>query len=218
MAPCLVFDLDGTLIDSSSGILSALSLSLSEFGYDSADVNSTHVGPPLAAVFRSLLPNAEDVIIDRLCIAFRHHYDNSEYLRSKPYPGIEEVLEQLGCLGCRLFIVTNKRSVPTQKIIDLLQWNDHFEFIYSLDMCSLRSPTKTNSLSNLLLMFSLDPAQTPYLGDRLDDYLAASSVSMPFFLAEWGYASCYELNSLSDLTRLVSPSSLFSTSFLHHLP
>jgi len=216
MASSLVFDMDGTLIDSSSGILSALSLSLSEFGYHSIDVNSTHVGPPIASVFRKLLPFVDDIRINQLCLSFQHHYDNSEYLHSRPYAGIVQVLEELTLLGCRLFIATNKRAVPTQKIVDLLDWNHYFEFVYSLEMCDSPDATKVDSLSSLLLRFNLDPLLTPYLGDRFDDYLAATSVSMPFFLAEWGYASRYEFYGLSDFTCLTSPSSLMSSSFLRH--
>lgn len=120
-------------------------------------------------------------------------------------------------LRCRLFIATNKRAiVPTQKIIDLLEWNHFFEFVYSLDMCDSRDATKVHSLSSLLLSFNLDLLLTPYLGDRLDDCLAATSVSMPFFLAEWGYAFRYEFYGLSDYTLLASPSSLMPSSFLRH--
>jgi phosphoglycolate phosphatase len=216
MASSLVFDMDGTLVDSSSGILSALNLSLSEFGYYSIEVNSTHVGPPLASVFQKLLPCVDDFRINQLCLSFQHHYDNSGYLNFRPYPGIAQVLEALTLLGCRLFIVTNKRAVPTQKIIDLLEWNHYFEFVYSLDICDSPVATKVDSLSSLLLRFNLDPLLTPYLGDRFDDYLAAISVSMPFLWAEWGYASRDELHGLSDVTRLASPYSLMTSSFLNH--
>ena len=216
MVSSFVFDMDGTLVDSSSGILSALSLSLSEFAYHSIDVNSTHVGPPLASVFRKLLPCADDFRINQLCLSFQHHYDNSGYLHSRSYAGITQVLEVLTRLKCRLFIVTNKRSVPTQKIIDLLEWNHYFEFVFSLDMCDSHDATKVDSLSSLLSRFNLDPLLTPYLGDRFDDYVAATSVSMPFLLAEWGYASRYEFYGISDFTCLASPSSLMSSSFLRH--
>ena len=151
MASSLVFDMDGTLIDSSSGILSALSLSLSEFGYHSIVVNSTQVGPPIASVFRKLLPCVDDIRINQLCLSFQHHYDNSEYLHSRPYAGIVQVLEELTLLGCRLFIATNKRAVPTQKIVDLLDWNHYFEFVYSLDMCDSPDATKGDSLSSLAI-------------------------------------------------------------------
>lgn len=214
MASSIVFDFDGTLVDSSSGILSALSLSLSTYGYESIHVDSTHVGPPLPSVFRTLLPSEGDFHIDQLCNSFRHHYDNAEYLRCKPYEGVTEALDRLVCHGFRLFIVTNKRSFPTKKIIDFLEWNSYFDFIYSLDMCDSPDATKATALTNLLSIFDLEPSQTPYLGDRFADYKAASSVSMPFLFAEWGYASHSEFHGVSDFTCLPSPLSLMSPSLL----
>lgn len=216
MSRSLVFDLDGTLIDSSPGILSALSTSLLNLGYDSIHVDSTLLGPPLPSVFRKLLPHELDSRIDQLCSSFRLHYDNSEYVHFQPYAGVAEALSALLGLGFRLFIVTNKRTLPTKKIIELLEWSCYFEFVYSLDMCGVPKPTKANSLFNLLQSFNLEASRTPYLGDRFDDYKAASSVSMPFFFAEWGYAPSYELHAISELSCLASPFSLMSSSFLHH--
>lgn len=218
MVSSLVFDLDGTLIDSSPGILSALYLSLSDFGCDTIHVDCTHVGPPLASVFQQLLPCETDFGINQLCNSFRHHYDNSEYLQFKPYDGVAEALDWLSRHGIRLFVATNKRSLPTKKILDLLQWNCYFEFVYCLDMCRVQGSTKANCLSSLVSSFNLDASRTPYLGDRLNDYTAASSASMPFFMAEWGYASREERHVLSEVTCLESPSDLLTPTFLHQYP
>lgn len=217
MAPSLVLDLDGTLINSSPGILSALSLSLNEYGYESLKLSAMHVGPPLVSVFRTLLPWEAESRINQLCDSFRYHYDNSEYLHFNPYEGIAEALNHLVHHDFRLFIVTNKRSLPTKQIIDLLGWNYYFDFIYCLDMCCSQLATKANSLANLLTSFDLDPSRTPYLGDRLEDYKAASSVSMPFLFAKWGYASPLEQQDLAECACIASPLSLLSSSFLQSI-
>ena len=214
MVYSVVFDLDGTLVDSSDGILASMSSALMESGFGSIDLDSTHIGPPLPSVFQTLLPTMDLDQINQLCLLFKCHYDTSGYLLTKPYHGVVKTLDCLRDLKYRLFIVTNKRAAPTRKILNLLGLDCYFEFVYSLDMCKSSHADKSCALSNLLLEFNLNATVTPYIGDRLADFFAATSVSMPFALAQWGYASQTEFSGVSKYFPLLSPSTILFPSFL----
>lgn len=184
----IVFDLDGTLVDSSRGISFSLSEAFSDGScVPSTPITSSLIGPPLAETLRLLCPLAEQSELDRLALSFKSHYDHIGYKRTIPFAGVNEMLHDVVNAGITLHIATNKRKRPTSQIIDQMGWSSLFDLVFSPDSVSPFLPSKAAILQKLLTEDSLGAHDCLYIGDRLDDYNAAQEIGIPFALAEWGF-------------------------------
>jgi len=184
----IVFDLDGTLVDSSNGILFSLSEAFNESPCIlSAPLTSALIGPPLGETLRFLCPRAEQSELDSLSSSFKSHYDNIGFRRTIPFPGVNEMLHSLANVGITLHIATNKRMRPTSQIVDLMGWSSLFDLVLSPDSVSPALPNKAAILKKLLTEANLGTQDCLYIGDRLDDYNAALEIGISFALAEWGF-------------------------------
>ncbi len=186
--PCshIVFDLDGTLIDSAPSILASMQAAFDAAGLrPSRPLVQDLIGPPLHTTLASLLPAGQGDSVDKLAALFKSHYDATGYRDTRAYEGIASMLEALRRRGCRLLIATNKRILPTRRIIDHLRWNGLFEEVHALDafMPPLRSKAEM-----LTALRSRLHAPAVYVGDRPEDATAAQQAGLPFFLVAWGYA------------------------------
>ena len=170
----IIFDLDGTLVDSAAGILGALARAFAACGLEPM-VPLTHgvIGPPLREMLLELAESTDSHLLDCLAAAFKTHYDSAGYLETQPFPGVQAMLATLARAGFRLHIATNKRALPTRRILACLGWTAFFDRVYTLDAFTPPLPDKTSLLARLLADAGLDAAQCAYVGDRQEDGLAA---------------------------------------------
>jgi len=105
----ILFDLDGTLTDSSPGIINAYIYSLNKLGLNEDDISivRSYIGSPLRAYYaeRQKLTPADSELAVKY---FREHYNDTGIYENNVYPGIKELLEKLTDSGCRLYIATSK--------------------------------------------------------------------------------------------------------------
>ena len=114
----VVFDLDGTLVQSLEGIEESARVALSRVmpGEELPGLRSL-IGPPLGQMFATLWPTLSSERLALLMAEYRAHYDSVGCLRSRPYPRVPEVLSHLHRTGMRLFVLTNKTITPAGKIL-----------------------------------------------------------------------------------------------------
>lgn len=187
--PVVIFDLDGTLVDSSEGILASLDYAFSANGVKpSGALSKFMIGPPLREIVESLTPQKDTTLFDLIIESFKSHYDSKGYLLTAPYDGINVMLQQLLGTGVRLAIVTNKREQPTKQIVNQLGWSNYFSFIYSPDSVQPSSPSKAALIGQLLCDTDLHPRQCVYIGDRTEDWHSARYNKLSFGWAQWGYS------------------------------
>jgi len=185
----VLFDLDGTLVDSSAGILTSLIHALEAHNVSPvAPLDSTLIGPPLREIITSLCPKDTPDHIQSIMDTFKFHYDTIGCLMTTPFLGIEPMLHSLGDQGITLSIVTNKRAVPATLIIRHLQWSHMFSYVYSPDSFKPSSPSKSKLITKLLQDANIDSAGCCYIGDRLDDWYSARSNGIRFGWAKWGFS------------------------------
>jgi len=205
----IIFDLDGTLINSSSGILRAV-----ELAFDSCELemqlplNNELVGPPLTELLVKLSGTSDEVLISRLTAAFKSSYDSEGYKETSIFDGVENMLKSLKHQGFHLFIATNKRMLPTQKILELFNWSDLFDGVYALDLCKEAS-NKSDLISYVLKQHELDVHHSIYVGDTVPDKIAALANGLKFVMVSWGYEFQVEdgdeyVTSSSDLLRYLN--------------
>lgn len=185
----LIFDLDGTLIDSAASILQCFALAFSST--DTALVmplTPDVIGPPLMETLKRLSGRQDDALLKTLADAFKHHYDNTGYLQSVVFEGIPAMLQQLNDQGYACYIATNKRFLPTEKIIAHLGWQSLFKGVYALDFFKPAVSSKAEMIARVVKDHALPVAECVYIGDRLEDGQSADANHMTFTLVSWGYA------------------------------
>ena len=200
-----IFDLDGTLVDSSIGILNSLAASFKMTGCKSIKPFSSElIGPPLRETLLLLSGNADAPILDQLSDNFKGYYDTAGFKQTFPFPGVEQMLLSLADAEISMHIATNNRQRPTSQIIEVLGWSALFDLVLSPDSFSPALPSKAVILTKLLVEANLDAKDCLYIGDRLDDYNAALETGIPFALAEWGFEGD-DSGFPADIIRLKTP-------------
>jgi phosphoglycolate phosphatase len=210
----LLCDLDGTLVDSSAGILNTLRSCLASARIPPGiELTSRLIGPPLRAMLEAATGRSDLNSLSEIEVAFRREYDERGYLATRAYPGIAEALTELRDRGVRLHVVTNKRRAPTLRILDMLGWAGTFLTVNTLDSNSLGT-TKAHVVAQLLPQLDVSISSVVLVGDSLDDASAARENGVAFGWARWGYGLEADLGGLGvplidarQLVQLVLPNS-----------
>ncbi|WP_412478467.1 HAD family hydrolase [Azonexus sp. IMCC34839] len=186
----ILFDLDGTLIDSAPAILASFREAFAQTGIAPVrSIDESIIGPPLTETLQLLSGSADSALIGQLTEAFKASYDSEGYKATADYAGVGELLAELAGAGLQLSIATNKRIHPTRLILTHLGWLDHFRHIYALDLFSPRLPDKAAMIARLLADQGIPKEQAIYIGDRSEDGESADANGLPFIAATWGYGS-----------------------------
>lgn len=184
----VIFDLDGTLIDSAPSILRCLETSLEMRGYlPLVDLNTSLIGPPLTDVLKLLTNEDDERKIAELIEEFKSQYDLDFCKHARPYDGIHDLLLGLKKAKKNIYIVTNKRYKPSKLIIDHNNWAELFDDIYTIDHPEVILKEKAQVIRQLIIDKGLNKYSSCYIGDRTEDSEAAKTNSIPFIHVEWGY-------------------------------
>lgn len=184
----IIFDLDGTLIDSSPSILDAFANAFAVCGHEPVrPLVPDVIGPPLMATLEVLSGSKDPSLLNALAAAFKDRYDREGHLSTLVFPGIEEMLQSLTAAKIDLSIATNKRLVPTHNILSHLGWLRYFSSVNALDSFTPALSSKSEMLRRMLGENAIDRGNTCYVGDRIEDGVAASENQLKFIFAAWGY-------------------------------
>lgn len=183
----IVFDLDGTLIDSAPDIRALANRLLSEMDCAPVDLAETHsfIGNGAAAFIEKMriarnIPEAEH---DRLLSDFVSGYDTAVGL-TRPYPGVVKALDALAGEGRSLGICTNKPARPARAVLQHLGLIDRFGTVVGGDTAATRKP----DTAPLLMAFAaLGEGPCLYVGDSEVDAETAQRAGVPFLLFTGGY-------------------------------
>lgn len=183
----LICDLDGTLVDSFPGIASALRTACIAIGLTPAvPIDRSLVGPPLDDILQVVGGTTDPNSLEHLRQAFVAAYDDGACLLSSPFEGVEEMLAVTRQRGHSLSLATNKRLVPTQRIIEALGWSGMFDCIETIDSRAGKDRPKYLMLRDVCHSASCEPRAAFYLGDMEADIEAAKSAGTNSILAAWG--------------------------------
>lgn len=184
----VVFDFDGTLVDSAPCILRCYELVLQQLDIQpKITINEDIIGPPLTDTLITLTGIDDQKEINVMAELFKSFYDEQVATETLPYPNILSVLEGLKSLNINLYIATNKRAIPTMKVIEHLGWNDYFISIRSIDQLAPERRNKSSLIKDMLEQHNLSVDTAVYIGDKQDDFIAANVNNLPFLAAAWGY-------------------------------
>ena len=200
----LIFDLDGTIIDSAPEIISSINEAFKSLDiFPALPVTQNLIGPPINEIFNILVANKDRNLVPDLIKVFINIYDNLYCSKSNLY---EEVLNTLKVLNKKnkLLLVTNKRIKPTNIILKHHKIHLLFDGIYSVDKNYEQSSTKANLLKYIIETKKLDSKKCIYIGDTLGDLESSQANQIDFAYADWGYEDLnskelFMLNKFSDI-------------------
>jgi phosphoglycolate phosphatase len=220
----LLFDLDGTLLDTAGDIALALSRAFADHG---------HQAPPPEAV-RQMIGKGAPVLVERAVAAqglnldtavqaallerFFHHYgrlQDMDECAAKPYPGAREALAALHAAGVPLAVVTNKYHRFALGLLQRLDLTRYLRVVVGGDTCERRKPDPM-PLHHACAQLGVASAAAWMVGDSANDVEAARAAGMPVVLVPYGYTEgqdprswpCDHLvESLAELPGLVTTQS-----------
>ena len=183
----VIFDFDGTLIDSAPSILECFRLTVLDRKIDPVlPLTRNLIGPPLNITLSKLTGISDDKEIYLMSEVFKSYYDEQGYKKTVAFENVNQLLISLVTDGLKLHIATNKRIKPTLLILKLLNWNNYFTNVYAVDTVAARFKSKGEILAALVRDKNFNPSQSIYIGDRLEDYEAANENGLPYLMAQWG--------------------------------
>lgn len=184
----VLFDLDGTLVDSVPGLAEAVNGVLAELSGEpcSADQVRVWVGNgPQKLIERALAFRAINLPSEQALERFRHYYEQT-LGNAVCYPGVREGLTQLKNAGLQLACVTNKSSHYTVPFLQQLQLTDTFDEVLCGDEVERPKPDP-QSLHILCDRFGIDSSEAIMVGDSVNDLIPAEKIAMPRIAVSYGY-------------------------------
>jgi len=190
----LLFDLDGTLTDSSPGISRCLAYTMRALGQDVPPIPRLRrcVGPPLATVFQSLLTNCDTDDIERAIGIYRERYEATGISESALFPGVVEALDTLHKSKHCLQLVTVKPEPYARRILEQFSIATFFDDVFA-PMLDDRVTTKSVLVRSALAGGRRKKSEIAMIGDRAEDLIAARENRIFSAAAAWGYGTSEEL-------------------------
>lgn len=186
----VIFDLDGTIIDSYPGILNAFNSAYKKlYGIDNNVDLKPHIGPPLREILTSVNGETDKEKLERFALLFKEQYDNEDFKLSVLYEGMNVLLKHLHQAGIKIFLATNKREKPTRLIAKYLFENDYFCGIYCSDLENKNYASKVEMVRDLIENENLKPETTVLIGDASHDEEAAKQNNIAFIYAAYGFGN-----------------------------
>lgn len=186
----VIFDLDGTLIDSVADLAHAANAMLAKFG-----------GAPLeTSAVRTMIGDGTPKLIERVLAAralghvnlaearraFLHFYAAEPVRATTVYPGVREALAQLHARALRLAVCTNKAAHLAEAILERFSLSNFFARIIGGDSLPYRKPDP-RVLQALLTDFEAEPREALMVGDSEVDAATARAAGIPLVLMRYGY-------------------------------
>lgn len=189
----LVFDLDGTLVDTAPDLAAATNHVLSKFNL--APVDECEIRPfvghgALAMIAEALRSHGRKVSDDELIDLFEifiTHYTARIADNSRPYPGIVAALEAYKAEGVTLAVCTNKIEAHARMLLDALDMSRYFSALTGRDSLGASKPDPRH-LTGTIALAKGDPSRAIMIGDSETDIATAKAASVPVVAVDFGYS------------------------------
>lgn len=190
--PAVLFDLDGTLINTIPDLAdagNAMRVDLGRAPVAEADI-ARYVGKGVEHMIACTLEHggapADPALMARAVTRFRDHYRRLNGRRSRLYPGVAEGLQLFRQTGARLAVVTNKTAEFTPPLLHQMGLDSYFDIIVCGDTCARKKPDPL-PLFYACRLLNVDPRTALFIGDSINDAQAARAAGMPMLAVPYGY-------------------------------
>ena len=202
MKKLVIFDLDGTLLDTIADLAGATNYALAQLGYPTHDTDAirTFVGNGINKLLERALPANEQTEenVMRMRSYFVPYYDAHNADLSSPYPGIEALLQSLQDNGIEIAVASNKYQEATTKLV-----KHYFPTIQFAEVLGQREniPVKPHPtiVFDILNKTGIDKKEVLYVGDSGVDMQTAQNAEVDAIGVTWGFRSRTELETFHPL-------------------
>lgn len=192
----ILFDLDGTLTDSSLGIINSIIYALEKFDINDYDMSllKKFLGPPLHESFEKFMGFDKEKSLQAVKF-YREYFSSKGLLENEVYAGVNDLLQNLKENGKTLVVATSKPQPFTDKIMEHFDLAKYFDFIAGSNMDTTRSK-KAEVIEYALSECNIkDKSKVVMIGDRAEDMIGAQSVGIDSIGVEYGYGTFDELKN-----------------------
>ena len=192
--PAVIFDMDGTVLNTLEDLLTSLNLTLDQFGLPrrSLDEMRHFVGKGMRYQIEcgagSDLPPG---MIDRMLPVYVKNYAVHGAERTRPYEGIPEMIGRLREAGCRTAVVSNKNDAAVRRLADL-----YFPGLFDVSVGEregIRRKPAPDSVNEVLERLGVSRQEAVYVGDSEIDIQTAENAGLDLIAVGWGFRTEEEL-------------------------
>ena len=194
MKRLVIFDLDGTLLNTITDLGKACNYALESLGFASHPIQAYAymVGNGVRNLMKKAHPDADEETVDKLLEKFKEYYDEHCLDTTKPYPGINELLQTLKERGVAMAVASNKYEEATKKIIK--GCFPDVEFVAVEGQCEGRHKKPDPSIIfSILEKYPVAKREIIYVGDSAVDIETAKRACVESIGVSWGFRSVAEL-------------------------
>ena len=190
----VLFDLDGTLLDTLPDLHAATNAMLLDLGHSELPLESvrSYVGRGIPNLIKRAMADSLHVSEDgtpaspEAIASFRRHYARENGRQVSVYPGVVKGLERLKALGLPLGIVTNKADAFIRPLLEQTGIADYFDVLVGGDLLPKVKPDPSPVVWACGRLGFL-PQEVLFIGDSVNDFLSARAAGCPVFLLPYGY-------------------------------
>ena len=211
----VLFDLDGTLLDTIADLAGAMNLALSAHGLPVRPDLEEHklmVGDGVAKYVLRAMPaehRADAELAAAVAASYRRAYERGWRNKTRPYDGVPELLESLCGRAIRLAVLSNKPDETTRATVEAFFGRGRFEIVRGATDGVPLKPDPTAALA-IARELDLPPSEFLYLGDTATDMRTANSAGMYPVGALWGFRSAEELREAGARALIGHPMELLA--------
>jgi|TARA_E500000331_G_C17106425_1_gene647634 phosphoglycolate phosphatase len=196
----MLFDLDGTLVDSGPDLLEALNYILKKNNLEPID--DYHIGNLVGGGAEVMIKRGfnfynKEISLKKLPLLikeFLNYYKDNCSVYSKPYHGVSDTLKFLNSKKYKLAVCTNKSQILAEKVLKELKLDRYFDLILG-SSTKLKMKPDTEMLSYCIDFFGTDTDKTIMVGDTFNDIIPSNKLKMKSIYVEYGYSENQDINA-----------------------
>lgn len=183
----VLFDLDGTLLDSSEGVLASVLYTIEQLKYPPLEHEQllSFIGPPVRKRIKEVYNLTEDQAVVAMNV-FRENYGGDNLLKATVYDGLPDLLTHLRELGVKIGVATYKREDMAKRVLEHCNIAQYFDAICGSD--AEAKLTKADVVQNCLdALGHTQSSSAIMIGDSDNDAIGAASIGLSFIGVSYGF-------------------------------
>lgn len=190
MKKAVIFDLDGTLLNTLDDLADSTNYALSKFGYPTRTIEEVRqfVGNGVAKLIERAIPEGKNNPNFEKCLAiFKENYAQNMYNKTAPYNGIIEMLSNLKSKGIKIAVVSNKFDLAVKELCKKY-FEEFIDFAAGENEAQgIRKKPAPDTVISVLNEFNFASEDAVYVGDSDVDIMTAKNSKMPCISVTWGF-------------------------------
>ena len=186
----VIFDLDGTLLNTLQDLADSTNFALNYFAYPSRTLEDVRnfVGDGVAKLIERAIPDGINNPKFEDCLElFKNHYSQNMYNKTAPYPKIIELLQEIKSKNIKIAVVSNKFDAAVKDLC-AKYFNGLIDFASGEnEMLGIRKKPSADAVIRVLENFNIERENAFYVGDSQVDILTAKNAQIPCISVTWGY-------------------------------